>query len=91
MANPEDRYPQNVPGKFYVDDQCIDCDLCRNRLPDIFARDDDGAHSYVSQQPKTPEEIEESFIALDDCPVEAIGSDGAPAAVGGAVVDTASL
>lgn len=78
MANPEDRFEENVPGTFYVDDQCIDCDLCRNRLPDIFARDDDGAHSYVSRQPLTPEEIEESVLALDDCPVEAIGNNGVP-------------
>lgn len=79
MANPENRFEENTPGKFYVDEQCIDCDLCRERLPDVFARSEEGGHSYVTRQPLTPEEIEESLVALDDCPVEAIGSDGVPA------------
>ncbi|PYK64290.1 MAG: ferredoxin, partial [Verrucomicrobia bacterium] len=29
MADVANKYAENVPGKFYVDDQCIDCDLCR--------------------------------------------------------------
>src|SRR5439155_1481968 len=29
MADAANKYPENVPGKFYVDDQCIDSDLCR--------------------------------------------------------------
>jgi len=79
MANPENRYQENIPGQYYVDDQCIDCDLCRNRLPDVFARSEEGGHSFVVRQPATPEEIEESLLALEDCPVEAIGRDGIPA------------
>ena len=44
------------PGKFYVDDQCIDCDLCRETAPANFTRSDDGGYSYVFKQPTTPEE-----------------------------------
>ena len=33
MADVENKYPENVNGKFYVDDQCIDCDLCRETAP----------------------------------------------------------
>lgn len=78
MANYEDRYPQNAPGQFYVDEQCIDCDLCRERIPEIFQRDDIDAHSYVERQPGNEIELEQCRMAMDDCPVEAIGCNGAP-------------
>ena len=55
MADVANRYPQNVAGLFYVDDQCIDCDLCRETAPANFTRDDDGGHTYVLKQPETPE------------------------------------
>jgi len=56
MADSANKYPENVPGKFYVDDQCIDCDLCRETAPANFKRNDDGGHSYVYKQPGTPDE-----------------------------------
>lgn len=76
MAIPKDRLPQNVPGPFYVDAQCIDCDLCRETAPTIFARHDESGFSYVQRQPQTPEEIALAREAIDGCPVEAIGDDG---------------
>ena len=36
MADIANKYPENVAGKFYVDNQCIDCDLCRQRSPVKF-------------------------------------------------------
>ena len=33
MAVMANRYFENVTGKFYVDNQCIDCDLCRETAP----------------------------------------------------------
>ena len=33
MADIANKYAENVSGKFYVDDQCIDCDLCRETAP----------------------------------------------------------
>ena len=77
MADKEDRNEENVGGKFYVDSQCIDCDLCRETAPANFKRDDDGGHSYVFKQPETDEEIKLCEEALTGCPVEAIGRDGA--------------
>ena len=29
MANKTERLTENVPGPWYVDSTCIDCDLCR--------------------------------------------------------------
>ncbi len=77
MASFEDRYPDNVPGMFYVDTQCIDCDVCRDTAPNNFTRNDDGGYSYVYKQPETDEEMEQCQEAMDACPVEAIGNDGA--------------
>ncbi|MEM7603653.1 MAG: ferredoxin [Verrucomicrobiota bacterium] len=76
MADYQDRYPQNVFGAFYVDEQCIDCDMCRLNAPDFFTRDDDGAHSFVHRQPTADDEVSLCLEAVDGCPVEAIGSDG---------------
>lgn len=76
MADTENKYAQNAPGPFYVDDQCIDCDLCRETAPANFTRWDDGGHSYVHKQPETPEEEALCREALQGCPVEAIGDNG---------------
>lgn len=76
MADVSNRYQQNVQGLFYVDDQCIDCDLCRETAPANFTRDDDGGHSYVYKQPETDDERAQCEEAMAGCPVEAIGSDG---------------
>lgn len=76
MANKSDKWPENVSGMFYVDEQCIDCDLCRETAPDFFKRSDDGGYSFVYNQPTTEEEIDQCMEALEGCPVEAIGDDG---------------
>lgn len=76
MADAANKYPENVDGKFYVDDQCIDCDLCRETAPANYKRNDDGGHSYVYKQPESPEEEALCKEAMEGCPVEAIGSDG---------------
>jgi ferredoxin len=53
MANKADKWAQNALGRFYVDQQCIDCDLCRETAPNFFTRNDEGGHSYVFKQPET--------------------------------------
>jgi ferredoxin len=76
MAERDDKVPGNRPGKFYVDLQCIDCDLCRQTAPRNFQRNDDEGFSYVHKQPTTEQELRECAEALEECPVEAIGDDG---------------
>jgi ferredoxin len=77
MADAANKYPENAAGKFYVDEQCIDCDLCRETAPANFKRNDDGGHSFVYKQPENPEEEAVCKEAMEGCPVEAIGNDGA--------------
>ena len=76
MADYEARLAENVAGKFFVDDQCIDCDACRATAPDNFSRDDEKGYSYVSKQPENDTELQLCIDALEGCPVEAIGDDG---------------
>ena len=73
MANKADKWADNAAGKFYVDQQCIDCDLCRETAPDNFKRNEDGGYSYLYKQPTTPEEEARCKEAKEGCPVEAIG------------------
>jgi len=76
MANKEDRLPNQPEGKFYVDSQCIDCNLCRETAPENFKRDDDKGYSFVYKQPGAGDEEKLCQEAMEACPVEAIGSDG---------------
>jgi ferredoxin len=76
MANIAKRWSDNKPGKYYVDDQCIDCDACRTEAPMNYARSEANGYSYVSKQPETPDEENQCKAAMEACPVEAIGSDG---------------
>ena len=76
MAEFANKYPENVPGRFYVDDQCIDCDLCRQTAPANFERNEDEGYSYVYKQPESDGERDACREALESCPVEAIGDDG---------------
>jgi len=77
MADTANRYPENIPGAYYVDNQCIDCDLCRETARASFKRNDDGGYSFVYKQPESPEEQKLAKEAMEGCPVEAIGSNGA--------------
>ena len=77
MADVSNKYPENASGRYYCDDQCIDCDLCRETAPANFTRNEDGGHSYVFKQPESPEEEALCKEAMEGCPVEAIGDDAA--------------
>jgi ferredoxin len=76
MADKTDGWPQNQPGKFYVDKTCIACDACVLTAPDNFKMDEDDGHAFLSKQPASPTEEEVCREAMEGCPVEAIGNDG---------------
>ena len=76
MADKKNKLSENAAGKFYVDDQCIDCDACRETAPDFFKRNDERGYSFVFTQPTTEEGKAICYEAMQGCPVEAIGDDG---------------
>lgn len=75
MANLKKRVPDNVPGDFFVDSTCIDCDACRQIAPATFG--EAGATSYVKAQPRNPLERRQALRALLACPTGSIGCLGA--------------
>jgi ferredoxin len=76
MANKNERLPQNIAGRYYVDSTCIDCDMCRCNAPDFFRRDDEISLSVVYRQPLTAEERAVAEEAVRGCPTDSIGNDG---------------
>ena len=72
MANPARRLAENVPGDFYVDDSCIDCDACRQIAPTVFR--DHGEQSSVFHQPETDEEVRRALMSIVACPTSSIGT-----------------
>ncbi len=76
MAELRDKLADNTLGKFYVDRQCIDCDVCRDTASANFTRNDENGYSFVKKQPETVEELDLCEEAMNACPVEAIGDDG---------------
>ncbi len=76
MAELREKLADNTPGKFYVDRNCIDCDVCRDTSPINFTRNDENGLSFVTKQPETEEEFGLCVEAMEACPVEAIGDDG---------------
>ncbi len=78
MAQASLKLPENVPGDFFVDSTCIDCDLCRQLAPSTFK--ENGEHSVVYQQPMTESEKLDAFRALVTCPTASIGGPHSPLA-----------
>jgi len=73
MAEYEKRYKENVPGKYFVDDACIQCDECALAAPHNFALANETGYSYVLKQPENAFEEQQCVAAKEACPVEAIG------------------
>ena len=47
MANKDEQNQFNVPGKFYVDSQCIGCGLCASTAEGLFELTDEEIEAYV--------------------------------------------
>lgn len=71
MASLQQRLPENVPGDFFVDSTCIDCDTCSQLAPSIFR--DHGDQCSVYHQPETTDETRLAMMALVACPTGSIG------------------
>ena len=75
MSDQANRLPQNVPGRFYVTEDCLACQACQDLAPNHFRYGDNG-FSFVFKQPITAEEIKQCEEVMDYCPMEAIKDDG---------------
>lgn len=86
MADPNEIWEDNIGGTatingtklaFYVDTECILCSVCSDAAPNNFRMSDDEDHDICFKQPEDEEELEQCNEAMENCPVEAIGDDGA--------------
>lgn len=71
MASREHAVPENVPGAFFVDTTCIDCDTCRQLAPATFGETAD--FSYVKLQPSNDADRRAAVRAQLACPTGSIG------------------
>jgi hypothetical protein len=62
MANPKKQVAENVPGDFFVDSTCIDCDACRQIAPGVFGQARET--SFVHMQPVSADDRRQAIRAL---------------------------
>ena len=74
MARVAQRLPENVPGAFFVDDSCIDCDACRQIAPATFVRSPRRGQSIVAAQPAGSDGEARALMAVVACPTASIGT-----------------
>ena len=89
MAELGIRYSDNVGGfiivagkkvSFFVDQECILCSVCSDAAPNNFRMADSEDHDICYKQPESEDEFEHCIEAMDNCPVDAIGTNGMPGA-----------
>ncbi|WP_321420902.1 ferredoxin [uncultured Methanomethylovorans sp.] len=79
MADKNMKVFENVPGPYFVDTECIACELCVDGAPNHFKmvdNKDNMPHACVFKQPENDEEKENCEDAMGACPVDAIGDNG---------------
>ncbi len=69
------RFADNVPGKFYVSNQCLDFQIGAGCAGNISSANE-GGYSYVKKQPETLEEERRCMEALAGCCTATIYNDG---------------
>ena len=76
MADKNNPIPENVPGRWYVDQTCACCNACfeiTNSSRMIRANEE--GHAYFYRQP-TPGEEGVAQEIMESCPTNAIGDNG---------------
>ena len=67
---------ENCEGRFYVDTNCINCSLCPEIAPDIFATNHEEGYEYITRQPCNEAELKLVIEAIKLCPAGAIQDKG---------------
>ncbi len=75
MARLADRLNENVPGDYFVDTSCIDCDTCRQIAPETYGRLDAAGQTIVLRQPETDSSRHRAAMGLVACPTASIGTE----------------
>jgi glyoxylase-like metal-dependent hydrolase (beta-lactamase superfamily II) len=75
------RHPDNAPGDWYVDTECMDCSAARTVAPGLIVSR--GGQSVFAKQPKTPEELTMAWRARLLCPTASVRTESRTAAPSG--------
>lgn len=75
MADRKNQVSENVPGRYFVDDQCIHCGICVSAAEENFRYNEEDVHAYVYKQPDNESEEANCRSAFESCPVNAIGAE----------------
>ena len=66
-------HPLNVPGDFYVEDNCcLICDIPRTIAPDLFALEGGSDHCFVKHQPTSEPELNRMHQAISAAELQCI-------------------
>lgn len=76
MADKDAKLPENVPGKWYVDDTCTPCHVCLEEAPNLLKYNEDETYVYFFKQPENEQEEDDAQRAMEICPTGSIGDDG---------------
>jgi ferredoxin len=80
MSEQNERFDDNIDGKYYITKSCIGCTLCSVIAPDNFTENTDEelavGHCYVYKQSETEAEALTCEEAMDVCPADAIRNNG---------------
>jgi ferredoxin len=76
MADKTQKVPENLSGKWYVDDTCTPCHVCLDEAPQLLKYTEDESKVFFFKQPETPVEEQAADAAMAICPTGAIGDDG---------------
>jgi glyoxylase-like metal-dependent hydrolase (beta-lactamase superfamily II)/ferredoxin len=81
VAKVAQRHPANVPGPWFVDRSCINCDVSRQCAPGLFGEAD--GQAVVTRQPVSPDEVRDATRAMLACPTGSISMTGRKPPLGG--------
>jgi ferredoxin len=78
MADKNDKIPENIPGKYYVDKTCVPCHTCMEveGAGSLLQYNDDQTYVYFHTQPADEAQMKIAEDSLAICPTGAIGNDG---------------
>ncbi len=73
---PVRRRSGNAPGKYFTTPECDGCAYCAAIAPENFDYDKNTNAYFVTRQPRNRGEEDLVIEAIEDCPLDAIASNG---------------
>ena len=61
MADKTQKVPENVPGKWYVDETCTPCHTCMEEAANLLKYNEDETKVYFFKQPANAETEQQTF------------------------------